>query len=567
MTLKARLQLAIGFLLLLAIGIGALGLYGMHQSNEGLKTVYEDRTVALEQITRIERLLLRDRVSLASAVRNPAPENVKREVEQVEKNDAEINKVWAEYMATYLTPEEKVLADKFGADWQRMIKEGMEPALAALRDAKMDVAAQSVDQLGQLAAPVREGIDALRKLQVDVAKDEFEQAGARFATLRALIVGLIAGGALITGVFGYFLIRNMYRELGGEPHYAAGIVRSIAAGDLTVAVATGRDDQSSLLHAMHHMQESLAGTVGEIQHAAQTIASASGQIASGNMDLSSRTEQQASALEETASAMEQLTATVKQNGDRALQANELAASTSSVAIKGGAIVARVVDTMGSINTSSRKIFDIIGVIDGIAFQTNILALNAAVEAARAGEQGRGFAVVASEVRNLAQRSAGAAKEIKELIGASVERVEEGSQLVNQAGATMEEIVASVKRVTDMMGEIADAGLEQEAGIEQINVTITEMDTVTQQNAALVEEAAAAAAALQDQAIMLTEVVNVFKVAGAGGAAARPALAGGAPAAAKPAPLARPALRLSADAGKPRKVANGASAASEEWDEF
>jgi methyl-accepting chemotaxis protein len=566
MTLKARLQLAIGFLLLLCTGIGALGLYGMHQSNQGLRAVYEDRTVALERVTRIERLLLRDRISVSAAMQNPTPENLKREIEQIEKNDTEIGRVWSEYMAIGLTTQEKALADKFGLDWGLLLKDGMVPALAALREGKMDAAAQLQEQMGKLAVPVREGIDVLRKLQVDGAKTEYEQAGARFASLRGLIIGLIAAGALITGAFGFFLIRNLYRELGGEPHYAAEIVRSIAAGDLTVAVATGRDDQSSLLHAMHHMQESLAGTVGEIQHAAQTIASASGQIASGNLDLSSRTEQQASALEETASSMEQLTATVKQNGDHARQANEMAASASSVASKGGAIVAQVVDTMGSINASSRKIVDIIAVIDGIAFQTNILALNAAVEAARAGEQGRGFAVVASEVRNLAQRSAGAAKEIKELIGDSVDKVEIGSKLVNEAGSTMDEIVASVQRVTDIMAEITNAGLEQEAGIEQINVAITEMDTVTQQNAALVEEAAAAAGALQDQAIMLTEVASVFKVAGAAARRA-PVLAGGAPAAVKPAAPARAPLRLSADAGKPRKVANGATAASEEWDEF
>jgi methyl-accepting chemotaxis protein len=301
--------------------------------------------------------------------------------------------------------------------------------------------------------------------------------------------------------------------LGGEPEYASQIVHSIAAGDLSVQVVTRDNDRQSLLFSMRSMCENLAKAVGDIRMSTETIATASGQIAAGNMDLSSRTEQQASALEETASSMEELTSTVKQNGDNARQANQMAVSASDVAAKGGLVVSQVVDTMGSINASARKIVDIIGVIDGIAFQTNILALNAAVEAARAGEQGRGFAVVAAEVRNLAQRSAGAAKEIKVLIGDSLEKVEAGSVLVNQAGSTMDEIVASVKRVTDIMGEITTASNEQEAGIEQINQAVTEMDNVTQQNAALVEQAAAASASLQDQAHTLKEIVNVFQLDG------------------------------------------------------
>jgi methyl-accepting chemotaxis protein len=253
------------------------------------------------------------------------------------------------------------------------------------------------------------------------------------------------------------------------------------------------------------------GIVGEVRQGTDTIATASGQIAAGNMDLSSRTEEQASSLEETAASMEELTSTVKQNADNARQANQLAVSASSVAVRGGSVVNQVVGTMGSINASSRKIVDIIGVIDGIAFQTNILALNAAVEAARAGEQGRGFAVVAAEVRNLAQRSAAAAKEIKTLIGDSVEKVEEGSKQVAEAGKTMDEIVDSVKRVTDIMAEIQAASQEQTQGIEQINQAITQMDQVTQQNAALVEEAAAAAQSLQEQASGLSQVVSVFKL--------------------------------------------------------
>jgi methyl-accepting chemotaxis protein len=259
------------------------------------------------------------------------------------------------------------------------------------------------------------------------------------------------------------------------------------------------------------MNESLRRIVGEVRVGTDMISTASREVASGSMDLSSRTEQQASSLEETASSMEELTSTVKQNADNARQANTLANSASDIAVKGGEVVSQVVDTMGAISGSARKIVDIIGVIDGIAFQTNILALNAAVEAARAGEQGRGFAVVASEVRTLAQRSAAAAKEIKTLIDDSVDKVDAGSMLVAQAGATMDEILASVQRVTDIMGEITSASSEQEAGIEQINIAITEMDAVTQQNASLVEEAAAAAASMTEQAASLAHAVAVFKL--------------------------------------------------------
>ena len=281
------------------------------------------------------------------------------------------------------------------------------------------------------------------------------------------------------------------------------MAESVAEGDLTArsSMVVGDDEAGLLLKALRRMQDSLAKTVTQIRMGTDTIATASSEIASGNLDLSSRTEEQASSLEETASSMEELTSTVKQNADNSRQANQLAVAASAVAVKGGAVVSEVVNTMGSINDSAKKIVDIIGVIDGIAFQTNILALNAAVEAARAGEQGRGFAVVATEVRNLAQRSAAAAKEIKALIGDSVEKVDAGSKLVAEAGTTMDEIVDGVKRVADIMAEITAASQEQSDGIEQVNQAIGQMDQVTQQNAALVEEAAAAAESLQDLSLI------------------------------------------------------------------
>ena len=512
MTLKVRLSALIGFLSLIAVLIGSLGLYGMSLSNGGLKSVYEDRTVALEQVSRIDRLLVSNRLNLAEALRETDDTTIKARTDQIERNIAEIVSTWDSYIATYLTREEKVIADKFAIDRKKMTTEKLLPAIAALKAGEHEAAAQLSAQLQLLIPAVTDGVNALRKLQVDEARKEYEASNERYGLMRAIVLGAIILGTLVGAASGFFLVRNIYRQLGGEPEYASQIVHSIAAGDLSVTVDTNGNDKQSLLFAMQTMQRNLAQTVGEIRVSTDAIATASSQIASGNLDLSSRTEQQASSLEETASAMEELTSTVKQNSDNSNHANRLAISASAVAQQGGSIVTQVVDTMGAINASSRKIVDIIAVIDGIAFQTNILALNAAVEAARAGEQGRGFAVVASEVRNLAQRSAGAAKEIKTLIGDSVEKVEIGARLVDQAGSAMRTIVDSVKNVTDIMEEITAAGNEQTAGIEQINQAIVQMDEVTQQNAALVEQAAAAAASLQDQASSLAQLVSVFKVA-------------------------------------------------------
>ncbi|WP_341917060.1 methyl-accepting chemotaxis protein [Polaromonas sp. YR568] len=353
-------------------------------------------------------------------------------------------------------------------------------------------------------AGVQQMVDTERA-QLDVAAQRSEDLRARTSTL------LIVCSALSLGL-GILLAWLLARSITQPLQRAVQVAQAVAAGNLTSRIeVTSQDETGQLMQALKDMNDSLAKVVGEVRSGTDTIATASSQIAAGNHDLSSRTEQQASSLEETAASMEELTSTVKQNADNARQANQLAVTASSVAVKGGSVVAEVVGTMGAINASSRKIVDIIGVIDGIAFQTNILALNAAVEAARAGEQGRGFAVVAAEVRNLAQRSATAAKEIKGLIDDSVGKVEQGSKQVAEAGKTMDEIVDSVKRVTDIMAEITAASQEQTAGIEQINQAITQMDQVTQQNAALVEEAAAAASSLQEQASGLSQVVSVFRL--------------------------------------------------------
>ena len=382
----------------------------------------------------------------------------------------------------------------------------------------------------------------------------------------ATVIGLLFSGVVLAAFI--WVARSITRQLGGDPTYAAEVANRVAAGDLSVEVEVKEKDSSSLLAAMKRMQESLVKIVSEVRSGTESIGTGTQEIASGNVDLSQRTEEQASSLEETASSMEELTSTVKQNAENAKQANQLAIGASAVAVKGGAVVGQVVATMSSINESSKKIADIISVIDGIAFQTNILALNAAVEAARAGEQGRGFAVVATEVRNLAQRSAAAAKEIKGLIGDSVDKVGAGTKLVDEAGKTMQEIVTAVKRVTDIMAEITAASHEQSQGIEQVNQAITQMDEVTQQNAALVEQAAAAAESLEEQAQQLMAAVSAFNIGGGGGSQARPVArrAVAEPRAARPAPVARIASRPAAAPRVPVKpLASGGS--NDEWEEF
>jgi len=372
---------------------------------------------------------------------------------------------------------------------------------------KADIAGKLLPELKKYLAAV-DDVVSYQDALFQAADDRIDAVYASSRTL-LLAIGLFA---LVCGIaLGLWLTRGITRPLA----HAVGLARQVACGDLTADIqVSSTDEVGMLLAALKDMTTSLLKTVSEVRSGTDTIVTASQQIAAGNLDLSARTEQQASSLEETASSMEELTSTVRQNADNARQANTLAQDASGIATRGGQVVSRVVETMASINASSKKIADIIAVIDGIAFQTNILALNAAVEAARAGEQGRGFAVVASEVRNLAQRSAGAAKEIRSLIADSVGKVETGGQLVEQAGATMQEIVQGISRVTEIMSEIASASAEQTIGIEQVNAAITQMDDVTQQNAALVEEAAAAATSLEDQAATLAQLVSTFKLDGA-----------------------------------------------------
>ncbi|HYD96615.1 MAG TPA: methyl-accepting chemotaxis protein [Noviherbaspirillum sp.] len=420
----------------------------------------------------------------------------------------------------------------------------------------VDAAVKGMDRAPteRLEAIVAYALDQSNKMaQASVAESAASHKTTSMLLFGAVIFVVAAGGAAA-----FLLVRSIIVPIAN----AVQVAQTVASGDLTSRIeVTGKDEAAQLMEALKHMNDSLAKIVAEVRKGTDTIGAASSEIASGNMELSSRTEQQASSLEETASSMEELTSTVKQNADNARQANTLAQSASNIAGKGGSVMSEVVTTMGSINDSARKIVDIISVIDGIAFQTNILALNAAVEAARAGEQGRGFAVVAAEVRNLAQRSAGAAKEIKALISDSVEKIDNGSRLVNEAGTTMHEVVEGVKQVTDIMAEISAASQEQTAGIEQINQAVSQMDEVTQQNASLVEEAAASAQAMQEQAHKLQQLVSVFKVDAQQSALAVAAAPARASAAARPAPAPRRAVKTE------RLPAAHSPSAGGDWEEF
>ena len=414
----------------------------------------------------------------------------------------------ARYEKLISSPEEKASYERFALSLQELLKDN--DKLLALSRAGQKAEARAI-VVGSSAATIGtliEEVNQLVKINIDGGNEASTQATATFHTARWTAIGLLA---LNIGI-GMVLALWVARIVSAPLREAVVLARGVADGDLTRSIAVqSACETGQLMQALKDMTGNLQDLVSQVRSGTDTIATASSQIASGNQDLSSRTEEQASSLQQTASSMEELTSTVRVNADNARQANQLAINAADIASRGGAVVSEVVSTMGSINESSRKIVDIISVIDGIAFQTNILALNAAVEAARAGEQGRGFAVVASEVRNLAQRSASAAKEIKALIDDSVHKVEAGSALVDKAGTTMGEIVGAISRVTSIMTQIADASEEQQMGIEQVNMAITQMDQVTQQNAALVEEAAAAAASMQDQSSRLAEAVSVFKL--------------------------------------------------------
>ena len=516
LTIKTRLIFVIAFLSLQLVAGGVIGIVSLKLANDDIESLYKDRLVATGLLDNVARLMSRNQILLARAMTAESTKVTPMLIE-LEGNRQQADVMWKDYLATKLTPEEEKLAAKFAAARKVYLEDGLVPAVQAVRGDDTSYAIQLLHgAVTDLYQPTQDAINALIKLQSDVAKADFERSQKVYVWVRNSCSAAVVLGLLLALFIGYKLVR----AITGPLNEAVRIASAVASGDLTQHIAIGANDETGkLMQALKRMTDSLKDIVSQVRVGTDTIVTASAQIASGNMDLSSRTEQQASSLEETASSMEELTSTVRHNENNARAANELALAASGVAVKGGQVVSEVVQTMGAINAASHRIADIIGVIDGIAFQTNILALNAAVEAARAGEHGRGFAVVATEVRSLAQKSASAAREIKVLISDSVSQVEGGTRLAQQAGATMEDVVSSVRRVTDMMGEISSASAEQSAGIGQVNQAIVQMDQVTQQNAALVEEAAAAAGALQEQSKQLLAAVQVFQLDAASAPAA------------------------------------------------
>jgi methyl-accepting chemotaxis protein len=517
MTVRQRLSAGFALILLILAGLAVTGLIEVARVDQAL-----DENA--RKSSRIQRYAINFRGSAhdrAIAIRDVAasttPEELRREI-------AEIDRLTAFYAES-------------AAPLDRMIAEGrgIEPQVASLTAAIKEVEAKTLPLISKVielrSAGQREEaqqivwrdlkplfvewlkrINALIDFEEKLIQERLHLAQSIAARFSAVMITLTVIAVLLGALAAWLIGRSIQRALGAEPWEVKAVADAVRNGDLVRDIDTRNADHASVIVAMKAMRDSLVAVVGGVRASAQQVATSAAEIDRGNQDLSGRTESQASALEETAASMEELGSTVRQNADNARQANQLAQNASAVAVRGGEVVAQVVDTMKGINDSSRKIADIISVIDGIAFQTNILALNAAVEAARAGEQGRGFAVVASEVRSLAGRSAEAAREIKTLISASVERVEQGSALVDQAGATMNEVVASIRRVTDIMGEISSASMEQSQGVAQVGEAVSNMDQTTQQNAALVEEMAAAASSLKDQAQELVQAVAVFKLA-------------------------------------------------------
>jgi methyl-accepting chemotaxis protein len=559
MKLKSKILLSLGGVFLLFGVAVAVALVGMQSTKNRFERFLEHDLALAQAATNLYAHGLQMGQALRNIVMDPANQAAYTNLENSAKEFKSFGD--AALILAADVPEDRKLLEEVMAFRAQQIP--LQTNIVSL--ASSDQAA-AIASIAQDETPVWRNIRTRLMDYIKVKNDAVETTKAEMAafsermltiTLVLVLVGLIVSGGIV-----FWLVRHIMRQLGGEPAYAMAVAHAISDGDFSRSVTVAPGDTSSLLYSINAMRERLTGIVGDIRQSTETIAVASRQIASGNADLSARTESQASSLEETASSMEELTSTVKQNAENARQANQLVVSTADVAAKGGQVVGQVVDTMASIKDSSRKIADIIGVIDGIAFQTNILALNAAVEAARAGEQGRGFAVVASEVRNLAQRSASAAKEIKSLIEDSVGKVDTGGKLVDEAGRTMEEIVGSVKRVTDIMSEIAAASQEQSAGIEQVNQAVVQMDDATQQNAALVEEAAAAAESMQNQAAKLAEAVSVFKLS-AGAYQTRPeaTVPRRAPAAL---PKARTGTSPARAIARPVKSKN---AGSEDWEEF
>ena len=571
-TIKLRLIATMAFMGLMLIIGGGMGILGVQSSNNAMREIFLNQLPSTIAIDQAQILLIRARTQAARVISHPDAAGAADILKRSEGFIAESGAAWKKYLSLPQDAEEKRLSDATDAARTALIKDGVEPMLAAIKAGNKDAADTLNNEAVQnlFTKYYEKGVD-LTNFQVRIAEQQYKASQDAFLVFQWIAILGVLGGLIAVSISAFFLLKAISNPLKTMLHQ----FDAIGQGDLTNHIKPGSNDEmGQLLASLDTMRQSLAQTVTVVRDGSSSIASSAQEIAAGNMDLSGRTEQQAASLEETASSMEELTATVQQNADNARQANTLALTASEIAAKGGQVVGNVVHTMSSIKESSRKIVDIIAVIDGIAFQTNILALNAAVEAARAGEQGRGFAVVATEVRNLAQRSANAAKEIKELIGDSVDKVEAGSRLVDDAGKTMSDIVVSIKGVADIMAEIAAASVEQSDGISLVNQAIAKMDEVTQQNAALVEQAAAAASSMQEQANNLNQAVGIFKVNATDQTSAPSAR----PLKRKPAPASHPAAAKksaksltnfttgSSSKAPPSDVRKG-TAAQDGWEEF
>ncbi|WP_198651724.1 methyl-accepting chemotaxis protein [Salinicola sp. RZ23] len=511
MKVSRQLSSLVGLFSLALIGIGFFGMYETKTTLQSLKTVYEDRVVPLRQLSTIADQYAVNIVDTSHKVRNGNISWAEGAHNVAEARETS-HKTWSAYLGTSLVEREKRLIAEL-----KPLLQSADATVDQLQTilSQQDAAALenfTVNSLYQHIDPVSQALGKLMALQLDVADAEYRQGTQDYADMRVLFIAIISVVLLLGILLSWYIIAGITRSLGAEPRRVAEIAHQVAERNLDIHIETRPNDGHSLLFAMRRMVEQLSGVIAGVRDSSGSIHIGSHEIAAGNADLSSRTEQQAAALEQTASSLEELTATVKLNADNAHETSRLAQDASSTAERGSEMMERMVKTMHGIAASSQQVADIIGLIDSIAFQTNILALNASVEAARAGEQGRGFAVVAGEVRQLATRSADAAGEIKALIEGSVAQMQEGSTLAEEAGSTIREVVVAIRRVTDIMDDISAASQEQSEGIEQVSQAVGQIDQVTQQNAALVEEVSAAAASLEQQASRLEQAVKIFTLA-------------------------------------------------------
>ncbi|WP_035515369.1 methyl-accepting chemotaxis protein [Paraburkholderia nodosa] len=575
-SVKAKLSITFGILTVIVITVSGLSLKQLNDANDrfsgyisgikaradaadAVRAAVDDRAMAVHNL--VLAITPAD-IALEGAAVNDAERKVEARLEKFEALVAS---------ASDMSDKARSLAAEIPRNeglFRPVAMEIVRLAVSNQRDAAIvEINAKGKPLLSALIKASNEYLDFTRER----AEQMVRQSSDQFENQRNLLISICLAAVVMAVVAGVVITRGLLRALGAEPDALSDVTQRVAGGDLSSVSGATTAPPGSVLASMGEMQVSLVRLIGQVRTSADSIAIGSSQIATGNVDLSSRTEQQAASLQETASSMEELTSTVKQNAENAQQASSLSASASEVAGRGNQVVGKVVDTMSEISTSSARIADITGIIEGIAFQTNILALNAAVEAARAGEQGRGFAVVASEVRSLAQRSSSAAKEIKDLINASVQKIHAGSSLANEAGKTMAEVTQAVARVTDIMGEIAAASTEQSRGIEQVNLAITQMDEVTQQNAALVEEAAAASKSLEDQGRLLNQAVSFFRLDSLAAALSTGGSAAPANLSESRGRAARPALRKASAAARPLTAAvhaiSPAAANSEGWETF